>query len=205
MALPMTTSMRAHAPESTLTNVDHSAQLALRPNVTEREAFRMLHGSGLGALYLRTLRGPLQRLATAYVPFRLYRVEYDLGRTHNSRTFGLDQVDGSLDLFEFKSVPVADQMVALASRNVLPARISTEQADAALREKSLRTIFQKGFFQVRNLALRIEPLTEEFCMPYWLGFYGTDGTLRCRVMDAIRRRMEGSKAATLFETWLISD
>src|SRR5580704_16708812 len=188
-----------------LWNDQQTALPSLRANVTQQEAFQAFRGSGMGALYLRTFRGPLQRLATAYVPFRLYRVEYDLGRTHNSRTFGLDQVDGSLDLFEFKSVPVADQMVALASRNILPARISTEQADAALREKSLRTIFQKGFFQVRNLALRIEPLTEEFCMPYWLGFYGTDGTLRCRVMDAIRRRMEGSKAATLFETWLISD
>jgi hypothetical protein len=178
---------------------------SLRPNVTEREAFQMLRGSGVGALYLRTIRGPLQRMAAAHVPFRLYHVEYDLGRTHNSRTFGLDQVDGSLDLFEFKSIPRADQLVTLQSRNVLPAGISGEQAKAALREKSLRTIFQKGFFQVRNLALHIEPLAEEFCMPYWLGFYGTDGALRCRAVDAVRRRMEGSKAAALFENWLTSD
>jgi hypothetical protein len=205
MALPAITSMQAHMPVSALKSVDQSALLTLRPNVTEREAFQALRGSGLGALYLRTFRGPLQRLAAAYVPFRLYRVEYDLGRTHNSRTFGLDQVDGSLDLFEFRSIPRADQLIAFESRNALPARITSEQANAALREKSLRTIFQKGFFQVRDLALRIEPLTEAFCMPYWLGFYGRDGTLRCRVMDAVRRRMEGSKAATLFETWLTSE
>jgi hypothetical protein len=201
----MITSMQTQSPLPAPKSVVQSAPLALRPNVSEQEAFQVLRGSGLGALYLRTVRGPLQRLAAAYVPFRLYRVEYDLGRTHNARTFGLDQVDGSLDLFEFKSIPPADQLVALTSRNVLPARISGEQANAVLREKSLRTIFQKGFFQVRDLALHIEPLAEQFCMPYWLGLYGTDGTLRCRVMDAIRRRMEGSKAAALFESWLSSD
>src|SRR5271154_6374146 len=181
------------------------ALLSLRANVTQQEAFHAFRGSGLGALYLRTVRGPLQRLAAAYVPFRLYRVQYDLGRTHNSRTFGLDQVDGSLDLFEFASIPGNDRLVVLESRNVLPARISSEQADAAVRERSLRTIFQGGFFQVRNLDLRIESLDEKFCMPYWLGFYGSDGALRCRVMDAVRRRMEGSKAAALFETWLASE
>jgi hypothetical protein len=182
-----------------------TALLTLRANVTQQEAFHAFRGSGLGALYLRTFRGPLQRLAAAYVPFRLYRVEYDLGRVHNSRTFGLDQVNGSLELFEFASIPGKDQLALLESRNVLPARISGEQADAAVREKSLRTIFQKGFFQVRNLDLRVEPLAEIFCMPYWLGFYGTDGKLRCRVMDAVRRRMEGSKAAAIFETWLASE
>jgi len=77
------------------------ALLSLRANVTQQEAFQAFRGSSIGALYRRTFRGPLQRLAAAYVPFRLYRVQYDLGRTHNSRTFGLDQVDGSLDLFEF--------------------------------------------------------------------------------------------------------
>jgi len=186
-------------------NERQKAIFSLRPNVTEQQAIQVLRGSGPGALYLRMMRGPLRRLAAAYVPFRLYRVEYDLGRTHNSRTFGLDQVDGSLDLFEFKSIPRADQLVTLQSRNVLPAHITSEQANAALREKSLRTIFQKGFFQVRDLALHIEPLAAAFCMPYWLGFYGTDGALRCRVMDAVRRRMEGSKAAALFEAWLTCD
>jgi hypothetical protein len=183
---------------------DRQAQLlSLRPNVTQQEAFQAFRGSGLDALYWRAFRGSLQRLAPAYVPFRLYRVEYELGRIHNLRTFGLDQVHGLLDLFEFPSLPGAEQLVALESRNVLPVRITSEQAETALREKALRTIFQKGFFQVRNLGLRIEPLAQEFCMPYWLGFYGTDGTLRCRVMDAVRRRMEGPKAAALFETWLI--
>ena len=189
-----------------LWNDQQAALLSLRANVTQQEAFQAFRGIGIGALYRRAFRGPLQRLAAAYVPFRLYRVQYDLGRTHNSRTFGLDQVDGSLDLFEFASLPGNDRLVVLESRNVLPARISSERAEAAVREKSLRTIFQKGFgfFQVRNLDLRVEPLAELFCMPYWLGFYGTDGTLRCRVMDAVRRRMEGSKAAALFETWLAS-
>jgi hypothetical protein len=38
-------------------------------------------------------------------------------------------------------------------------------------------------------------------LPYWLAFYG-DETPRCRVMDAVRRRIEGAKASAFFEEWL---
>jgi hypothetical protein len=38
-------------------------------------------------------------------------------------------------------------------------------------------------------------------VPYWLGFYG-NAALRCRVLNAVRRRMEGAKASALFESWL---
>src|SRR5207249_3904687 len=42
----------------------------------------------------------------------------------------------------------------------------------------------------------------ELHMPYWLGLYGSDKALRCRVLDAVRRRMEGAKANAFFEHWL---
>lgn len=93
-------------------------------------------------------------------------------------------------------------MVSVATRNCLPVRISDEQAQSSLREKVLRIIFQAGAFQAGNLNLQVQPVEEEFHMPYWLGFYGVDGALRCRVLDAVRCRMEGPKAVFLFEEWL---
>jgi hypothetical protein len=38
-------------------------------------------------------------------------------------------------------------------------------------------------------------------VPYWLGFYG-NAAARCRVLNAVRRRIEGAKASALFESWL---
>jgi hypothetical protein len=45
-----------------------------------------------------------------------------------------------------------------------------------------------------------EPL--ELHLPYWLGFYDAQGKVRCRVLDAMRRRIEGPKASAFFEQWL---
>jgi hypothetical protein len=66
----------------------------------------------------------------------------------------------------------------------------------------LRVIFQQGFFKLREHHLEIAPEQCEVYLPYWLGFYGSDGQLRCRVMDAVRRRIEGAKASAFFEQWL---
>ena len=70
-----------------------------------------------------------------------------------------------------------------------------------LRQKVLRVIFQQGFFKVRDLQLEIALLPLELYVPYWVGFYGY-ATARCRVLNAVRRRMEGAKASALFESWL---
>jgi hypothetical protein len=42
----------------------------------------------------------------------------------------------------------------------------------------------------------------ELHLPYWLAFYGNNGAAKCRVMDAVRRRIEGGKATSFFEEWL---
>jgi hypothetical protein len=66
----------------------------------------------------------------------------------------------------------------------------------------LRVIFQQGFFKLRDAHLEITPVRCELHLPYWLGFHERDGSVRCRVMDAVRRRMEGAKASAFFEQWL---
>jgi len=173
---------------------------SLRSNVSRQEAARAFAGSGLDAVYWRARRGQLQRMAVAYLPFRLYRVQYELGSARHSRAFALEVVEGTLDLFEFPKVP--DGLECIETRNYVTPQLAEDRAEALLREKVLRIVFQNGFFCVREPRLWIERLPGDFSMPYWLGFYGSEHRLHCRVMDAVRRRMEGAKATALFERWL---
>jgi hypothetical protein len=177
------------------TNVTH----ALKPNVTQEEAVRAFSGAGVSALYWRMRSGPLRRIADAYVPYYLYRVKYARAP---ARLFAIDAVDGSLDLFEFPRIPAEPELLALDGRNRLQATLTEERAAELLRDKVLRVIFQQGFFKIRDARLEITPVRCELHLPYWLGFHERDGAVHCRVMDAVRRRMEGAKASAFFEQWL---
>ncbi|HEX3118812.1 MAG TPA: hypothetical protein VHP80_06930, partial [Candidatus Acidoferrum sp.] len=79
-------------------------------------------------------------------------------------------------------------------------------------EKVLRVIFQQGFFKLREANLTIERIPLNLHLSYWLAFHGRDAdaisaragtsTVRCRVLDSTRNRIEGAKASALFESWL---
>ena len=174
----------------------------LKRNVTQKEAVQAFSSPGLSALYWRLRIGPLQKIAEAYVPFWLYRVRYELGRAPHARLFALDAVDGSLDLFEFPRIPEQRELVSVDSRNRMIPSLTGERAEEILREKVLRVVFQQGFFKLREARLDIAREPGELYLPYWLGFYGGSGSVRCRVMDAVRRRIEGAKASAFFEQWL---
>jgi hypothetical protein len=174
----------------------------LKPNVTQKEAVRAFSAPGFSALYWRMRIGPLQKIAAAYVPFWLYRVRYKLGRTPHTRLFALDAVDGSLDLFEFPRIPQQHELIPVDSRNWIVPSLSAARSEEILREKVLRVVFHQGFFKLREARLGIAREPGEMYLPYWLGFYGDSGSVRCRVMDAVRRRIEGAKASAFFEQWL---
>ncbi len=179
-----------------------SAIRTLKPNVTEKEAMRTFSSPGISAFIWRMRNGPLRKIAAAYVPFRLYRVRYELGRTSHTRLFALDAVDGSLDLFEFPRVPDDHELLSSDFRNRLTPVLSEDRSADLLREKVLRIVFQQGFFKLRELRFDITREHCEIYLPYWLGFYGGGEAARCRVLDAVRRRIEGSKASAFFEQWL---
>jgi hypothetical protein len=175
----------------------------LKPNVTQEDALRAFSSTRVSTLYWRALRGPLQRVAAAYVPYFLYRASYQMRGGLRTTLFAMDAVDGSLDLFTFPNVPAQEHLVSVETRNQLDFSLEPSRAEALLREKILRAVFQQGFFKLRKLNLEISPAAAPFHVPYWLGFYGRDA-LRCRVMDAIRRRIEGAKATAFFEQWLLA-
>jgi hypothetical protein len=171
----------------------------LKPNVTQEEALRTFSATGFSNLYWRVRSGPLQRIADVYVQYFLFCVKCGNVRP---RLFAMDAVDGSLDLFEFPRIPGDGEFLACGGRNRLKAALTVEHAAEILREKALRIIFQQGFFKLRDARLEISLVPCEIHLPYWLGFYGRDRSMRCRVMDAVRRRMEGAKASAFFEQWL---
>jgi len=172
----------------------------LKPNVTQQEALRTFSG-GFSTLYWRLRSGPLRRIADVYVPYWLYRVQYNMGRAAHSTLFAIDAVNGSLDLFTFPRIPDAADLVSVYTRNRVAPSLQQPGAEALLRQKVLRVIFQQGFFKVRDLNLEIAPQPLDLHVPYWLGFYG-HAAAHCRVLNAVRRRMEGAKASALFESWL---
>ena len=125
-----------------------------------------------------------------------------MGRMMQTRYFALDVVDGTLDLLEFPRPPGPQELFSIETRNFLRPSLTEARAEELLREKVLRVIFQQGFFNLRERQLTFirEPL--ELHLPYWLGFHEARGAVRCRVMDAVRRRIEGAKASAFFEQWL---
>jgi hypothetical protein len=171
----------------------------LKPNVTQEEALRAFSSAGASALYWRVRSGPLRRIADVYVPYFLFCVKCP---AMPPRLFAIDAVDGSLDLFEFPRIPGSGELLTRPTRNRLGAALTEERAAARLREKVLRVIFQQGLFKLRDLRIEITRVPGELHLPYWLGFYERNGSVHCRVMDAIRRRMEGAKASAFFEQWL---
>ncbi len=181
-----------------------SGNFALRPNVSESEAFSEFRSMRLSSLMWRLSYGPLQRIALVFLPFALYRLHYEMGRTRRTRYFALDQIEGALDLYEFPEAISPGNLLSIETRNRVVPTLSAGRAESRLREKALRLIFQQGFFRLRQPQLQIECILNPFHIPYWLGFYGIDGNLRCRVLDAVRRSMEGQKASLLFERWLAS-
>lgn len=175
---------------------------ALKPNVTREEAIRVFRSGSFSAAYWRIRSGPLQRVADAYVPFWVYRVRHEMVGALNTRIFALDAVHGALDLYEFPHVPREDELLTIETRNQLLPRLQQDAAEELLKAKVLRVLFQQGFFKLRALKVEIERVPLELHLPYWLAFYGNNGTAKCRVMDAVRRRIEGAKASSFFEEWL---
>jgi hypothetical protein len=174
----------------------------LKPSVSQEEAVQAFRPGGLFSFYRQLRLGDLARIADAYVPFRLYSVNYQIGRASHSRFFAMDDVDGTLDLFEFPRAPKPATMLQIETRNYLQPALEIARGEALLREKVLRLVFLQGMFKMSDPKLAVAREAEVFFIPYWLGFYGKDGALRCRVMDAVRRRMEGAKASVFFEQWL---
>ncbi len=179
-----------------------SAICCLKPNVSRAEAEESFSPSGWRGRFQAAVRGPLRSVADVYIPFRLYRVEIENGGKKDTRLLALDSVSGVLDLYGFDQVPGPEDVTYLETRNHPEARLEESRARELVAEKVRRLIFLTGFFRVRDFAIRVEPLSFEFHVPYWVGFFGSGAEADLAVLDAVRRRAEGAKARTLMRDWL---
>jgi hypothetical protein len=171
--------------------------LSLRPNVTHEEAVKRLGGGALA----RLMR-PLRSVADVYVPFHLYQVEVHNRSRPWTAWFALDAVTGQLDPYQFDRPPAEAELVRVETRNFPRPTLAEGEAARLLRDKLRRVVFQTGFFRVRDLRFDVARVPLDLHVPYWLGFYGAGDRARLRVLDGVRRRVEGGKARALFESWL---
>ena len=155
-----------------------------------------------GGPWRRAMGRPLRSVAEAFLPFRLYEVEVINRGEHIASLFAADAVSGSLDLYEFDHAPDLQELLTIKTRNCAAVCLSEAQSVAALESKVRRLVYQEGFFRVRGLRVDMRRLVSTFYVPYWLGFYGNGERAQLKVMDAVRRRFEGSKARAVFQDWL---
>jgi hypothetical protein len=175
---------------------------SLKPKASRDDAIQAFSSRGFANKLWQMRAGPLQRIGDAYVPCRLYQTRYELSGKIQTRWFALDAVDGSLDLLEFPRLPGPQDYLSIETTNFLEPFLTEARAEELLRGKVLRLIFQQGFFKLRGRGLAVVREPVELHLPYWLGFHEKQRAIRCRVMDAVRRRIEGAKASAFFEEWL---
>jgi hypothetical protein len=176
---------------------------SLRPNVTREEATEHF-SSGMFDFLRESTFGPLRSVADFYIPFHLFQVEILNSGKRQLRIFGLDAVDGSLDLFTFEQLPNEREVFYLETRNYSEPILGEGEAKNLLTGKVQRLLFSRGFFRMRSLQINAEPVVEEMYLPYWVGFRGRGARARLAVIDAVRRRPEGAKVRQLIRTWLTS-
>jgi hypothetical protein len=176
---------------------------SLRPNVTREEATEQF-SSGLADILRTTASGPLKSVADFYIPFRLFQVEILNGGKRDQRVFGLDAVNGSLDLYHFEQLPGEREVIYLETRNHSEPLLDEAEAKKIVTAKVQRLLFSTGFFRVRNLRISAESVAGEIYVPYWVGFRGRGVRARFVVMDAVRQKMEGAKVRHLLQAWLTS-
>ena len=168
---------------------------SLKPNVTRDEAIHAFNGS------LRSLlHGHLRAVADFYIAFYLFKVDITNRGHRTSSIFGLDAVNGSLDVYSFDQLPL--ETVELETRNAVPACLGDAAAQELVIAKVRRVVFNSGFFRLHDLRISAERQPMQIHVPYWVGFRGTD-TAKVIILDAVRRRLEGSKVRHILHSWLL--
>ena len=175
---------------------------SLKANVTREEAMQQF-SSGMFDFLRETTSGPLRSVADFYIPFRLFQIEILNGGRRDQRIFGLDAVNGSLDLYHFEQLPGERELTYMETRNCSEVLLG-EEGNQIVIAKVQRLLFSTGFFRVRNLQITAEPVAGEIYVPYWVGFRGRGSRARLAVIDAVRRKPEGAKVRQLLRAWLTS-
>jgi hypothetical protein len=149
--------------------------------------------------------GPLRQVANVFVPFHLFRVEVESRSARHAQLLASDAVTGTLDLYGFDHVPGANELTPVESQNCLPSLLDVDHGRELVTERVRRMTYHGGFFRLRGLKIRCEPIPVSLYIPYWLGFFGTGEHAGLSALDAVRGRVEGAKARSLFFEWIVRE
>jgi len=179
---------------------------SLRANLTREDVIAEFSPRGPMRVLRRLALGPLRSIADFYIPFSLFKVQAcQSGKREAAAILGLEAVTGTLDLYQFDSIPPHFQLVSLETRNCPDQRLTGERQKELVIDKFRRMVFRRGFFRLSNLTIVAEPLPNELHMPYWIGIFGAGNHARLLVLDAVRCRLEGAKVRHLLHTWLAQE
>jgi hypothetical protein len=176
---------------------------ALKPNVTREQAIEIFT-KGSTNLLASVIRGRARSISDLYIPYRFFQVRVISSGKEAVRIFALEAFRGAMDLYEFPVVPSEASLLALSTRNVLPSTLDALHAQEVVIARVRRLIFSRGFFRIRDLHIETGALSVEISIPYWVCFRGSSQRVHISVLDAVRRRLEGSRARHLVEEWLHS-
>jgi hypothetical protein len=165
-------------------------------------ALRQLAAPGIAGILQRWWNGPLRGVSEIYIPYRLYSVVFADRGFQRFHYYALDAASGTLDPYEFDAVPESSEWIEVEARNSYPVRVEEQETRRLAMERVRRRLFSRGFFRLAYPQVTAELLQPEFYLPYWVGFYGDDGNLTLKVMNGVRRTMEGTKICHLLKAWL---
>jgi hypothetical protein len=172
---------------------------SVKPNLPRSAAIRMLRGKTAFKIIQQIWPGQLRTIADAYIPLRIFRTEIRDAAKTETACFGIDAVEGSMDLVQFEG---SSDLIELQTRNWVGPILDESKLKAKLIDEVRRLAYQRGFFSLSDLEIRAEALSFGIFAPYWVGFYGTDGSLRSRVLDAVRCEPAGPRVHSLIDNWL---
>jgi|SRR5215470_8896653 len=170
---------------------------SLKPNVSRDEAVQALNSPARNLLF-----GPLRAIADFYIPFFLFNIDITNRGQRTTTIFGLDAVNGTLDLYRFDHLPLESEIVHVETRNFVTAALEDDRSRDLVIAKVRRVVFSSGFFRIRDLHISAERQPREIHVPYWVGFRGTN-TANVIILDAVRRKIEGSKVRHILHSWLL--
>lgn len=177
---------------------------SLKPNVTRDEAREQFATGAFGTSVRNVVHGPLRSVADFYIPFWLFKVHIENRGKTQTRIFGIDAINGSLDPYEFEELPGPLDTIYLETRNCAKPLLDEALARELLIAKVRRALYSAGFFRLSRPAITAEVVPGEIHIPYWVGFRGRGARAKVSVIDAMRRTIEGGKVRHLLQDWLTS-
>ncbi len=124
---------------------------SLRPNVTREEATEHF-SSGMFDFLRESTFGPLRSVADFYIPFRLFQIEIVNSGKRDSRIFGLDAVNGSLDLYTFEQLPGEREVFYLETRNCSEPLLGEAESIKTRHNESAAPALQHRIFPGAEFA-----------------------------------------------------